>query len=277
LAEALRDEKKLFSDFEVELISVGEESGHLDISLLSVAEWLEMMFKVKREVLGGLLYPAFLLHAAVAASRIVPFVLGHLSGQAYLMRSLGTLFWFYVVFFGLFFVLPRIRRRLSATAFLVDSLLLMIPVLRTVMVKLALARFAQAFKCVIVAGVPVVHGLDRASWACGNQVIGARLRKAIPRLKKGMGIADSLARTRVFPVMGIEFIRTGEESGNMDKMLGKISQIFASDAQFAIEQGARWLPRIMYLGAAVYVAHIIIQLYSGVYAGYEDLLKDLPI
>jgi len=276
-ADALRDEGSLFNDFEIELIAAGEETGHLDTSLHSLSEWLELVSKLRRDLVGGLAYPVFLVHAAVIVTGAVPLILGQMDGRAYLGRLLTMLGPIYLLFAFLGYVLPRLRRNVPPVAFFLDSLLMMIPVVRGVMTKLSLARFAQAFKGMVVSGVPLVYGLDRASRACGNRVVGLRIRRAVPRLKKGMGIADSLAKTHVLPSMGIEFIRTGEQSGTLDKMLAKVAELFASDAEFAIQQGARWLPVMVYLVIASIIGYTIVSMYGNIYAGYEDLLSDLPM
>jgi len=277
LADSFRAEGRLFNEFEVELIAAGEETGHLDVALHSLAEWLELVSRSGRRFLAGLVYPALLLHAGVVISGAIPYISGQIGKEAFLRQIFSTLVPFYVLFLALAYILPRLRRNVPVVAYLLDAFLMMIPIVRGVRIKLALARFALAFKGMLVSGVPVVYGLERASRACGNKVLGARIRRAIPRLKKGTGIADSLSRTRVFPAMAIEFIRTGEQSGSMDKMLGKMADLFSRDAEFAVDQAAHWLPWLFYLGVAIYVGYLVVSYYAGVYAGYEDLLSDLPM
>lgn len=276
LQEAFQAERGLFSSFELELIGAGETTGKLEIVLKALSDWLGFLLGCRRVLFSGLAYPALIMHAVIVIQNLPAMVVGSLSLEEYLMATLKILIPVYGILFFLFVLLPKARRSLFMVAYVVDAVTMTVPILRGVLIKMALARFALALKCMVESGIPIIKAIELAASASGNQVVAASLERAIPRLKQGDGLTESLKKTKVISRVGLEFIRTGEESGKLESMLGKLSEIYQQDAEYAIKNASEWVPRIAYLAMAGLAAHFIIKSYSGVVGQYNEILKELP-
>src|SRR5581483_3182127 len=114
----------------------------------------------------------------------------------------------------------------DAGSLLIDRLLLKVPVLGTLIQKVAVARFTRTMGTMIASGVPILEGLRITAHSAGNRVVEKAVMQARAAVTAGRTLADPLRATPVFPPMVVHMINVGENTGALDQMLGKIADFY---------------------------------------------------
>jgi type IV pilus assembly protein PilC len=133
------------------------------------------------------------------------------------------------------------------------SLLLRTPVVRTIVLKVAIARFSRTFASLMSAGVTVLDALDVTGAALGNKVIEAELQAAAQEVKNGKQLSEPLSHSKHFPPIVAQMLMVGEETGQIDTVLVKIADFYEEEVTVLIDGLAAIIEPIMivFLGAGV--------------------------
>lgn len=115
------------------------------------------------------------------------------------------------------------------------ALLLKVPVVKDIITKVAIARFARTFSALTSAGVTVLDALEVTGHAMGNKVIEEELRQAALEVKNGKPLSEPLSRSKLFPPIVSQMIAVGEETGQIDKILVKIADFYEEDVDAVID------------------------------------------
>jgi type IV pilus assembly protein PilC len=134
-----------------------------------------------------------------------------------------------------------------------DALLLRIPVVKTVITKVAIARFSRTFASLMGAGVSVLDALDVTGAALGNKVIEEELKQAGVEVKNGKPLSDPISKSKHFPPIVAQMLLVGEETGQIDTVLVKIADFYEEEVSVLIDGLAAIIEPIMIiaLGAGV--------------------------
>ena len=272
LSEAMSNfDKSIFTIFETRVVLSGETSGNFSEVLGQLADYFEFLDTTLKRLLSGLVYPIFLLHAAI----IIPAVPAlFLSGfGAFLLRIIPP----FVVIYGCVFAGIAIRRIFgssSSLALLWDGWVIRIPVFGNLARTVALIRFLRAFVCLYSAGVGAVETVRLASETMGNAVMENEISRAIPFLKEGKTLAEAFAGNPFLPATVYEMLQTGEISGTIDLMLDKATDYLQHDLDMLVEKIVTLVPVIVYLIVATYVAIIVISFWRNYAGGIDSLLGE---
>jgi type IV pilus assembly protein PilC len=139
-------------------------------------------------------------------------------------------------------------RRYMATPkgkFLYHSLLLKIPVLKLVITKVAVARFARTFSSLMSAGVPVNKAIRVTSGSIGNKVLEKELLDAAKDVEAGKQLSDSLSKSPHYPPIVAQMLAIGEETGQIDKILIKVADFYEEEVDTTIESLSSLLEPLM--------------------------------
>jgi len=120
----------------------------------------------------------------------------------------------------------------------IDSFLLRLPILGSIVKKLAFARFGRSMAVVIRSGVPMLEGLAAVANALGNRVIGDAITVARERMRQGRTMADSLSRSPLIPPMVVQMVRVGEETGAMEDVLNKVAEFYEREVDNTVKRFA---------------------------------------
>ncbi len=133
------------------------------------------------------------------------------------------------------------------------SLLLRTPIVRTIILKVAIARFSRTFASLMTAGVTVLDALDVTGAALGNKVIEAELKAAAQEVKNGKPLSEPLSQSKHFPPIVAQMLMVGEETGQIDTVLVKIADFYEEEVTVLIDGLAAIIEPIMivFLGAGV--------------------------
>ena len=250
--------------FDLALISAGEQGGRLDASCRLLAEYYQNRAELARTMIADLLYPFFLLHAAVL---LVPFAQFFLTGdwRSYARQTLG----FLVPVYGAIFLLLLACQGRNGESWrsAIERLTQPIPVLGRARRSLALARLTAALEALLNAGVLMVNAWSLAAAASGSPALRRAVARWTPLLHAGNPPGDLLPKTPEFPQMFTNLYRTGEVSGSIDGTLKRLRAYYEDESRRKLKALCQWVPRIIYLIMVAYIAMHIVNFWVGYYNG----------
>ena len=127
--------------------------------------------------------------------------------------------------------------------------------------KIALARFSRTLSTLMSAGVDIITALEITGGTAGNYVIEQALVNARERVHEGVPISGPLADDPVFPPMVSQMVKIGEETGELDKMLGKVADFYEDEVDASIASLTSIIEPILMIGVGVMVGTIVISMY----------------
>jgi len=115
-----------------------------------------------------------------------------------------------------------------------DAFILKLPIVGSLIRKIAVARFTRTLGTMLSSGVPILDALEIVAKSAGNRVIERAILTVRARIAEGKNIAGPLAETKVFPPMVVQMIGVGEATGAMDQMLNKIADFYDDEVDVAV-------------------------------------------
>jgi type IV pilus assembly protein PilC len=278
LSAAMRQHDKVFDALYVNLVEAGEAGGILDTILQRLANYIEKNVKLKRAVKSALVYPVAVLLVAggvitLLLWKVVPIFATLFLGLGVdlplptriviaLSNFIGSIFGLMIlVVFVAMAVALKLWHGTEQGRFILDGMLLKMPLVGILLRKIAVARFTRTLGTLISSGVPILEGLDITARTAGNAVIEKALGQVRKALEQGKNLADPLKETNVFPGMVTQMIGVGEQTGAMDAMLQKIADFYEEEVDAAVKDLLAALEPAMIVFLGVVVGGIVISMY----------------
>jgi type IV pilus assembly protein PilC len=280
LSDAMANYPKAFDKLYVNMINAGEAGGVLDIILNRLADFMEKAAKLKKKVIGAMIYPAVVISIAVGiVSMIMIFVIPKfeqifkdfktdLPGVTKVLLVISRWFaqdygWAYVLFSPIaFFLIIKLIRISDGGKYFVDAVKLKIPILGSILAKTSIARFTRTLGTLISAGVPILDAINITKETCGNEVYSKALLKVHDAIREGESMADPLRATKVCDAIVVNMVDVGEETGDLDKMLMKIADNYDSDVDVLVGSLISILEPVMVVVLGVIVGFIVVALFA---------------
>jgi type IV pilus assembly protein PilC len=278
LSEAMGKHPKVFTRLYVAMVEAGEAAGILDIVLDRVAFQIEKQEAIRRRVKGAMVYPTMVLIFATLVlcgmlMFLVPIfvkIFQELGGQLptltqYVVRASNILksYWF--------IILPSIPlgiwgfKKWKATESgrqKWDTFKLKLPMrIGDTVLKVTMARFSRTLSTLVAAGVDIIKALEITGQTSGNWVIEEALAGVRAKVHEGIPIAQPLVENDIFPPMVAQMVKIGEETGELEKMLGKIADFYEDEVDSAVQSLTSIVEPIMMIGVGCMVGVIIIAMY----------------
>lgn len=251
ISAAMAAQGTIFPDIIRTLVAVGEETGRLDESLREATEHLQRLQNLSGAIKKALMYPLFAFTATIGA--LVFWMLFVIPSMTSTLKSMGVklpaltllllntsaLFQAHWMLLPLALVLAPLAIFLSGKhrgfRYLRDRILIKIPVVEVILFNKLLATFAEQFRMMIAAGIPLKRLFDLLVPAIGNEYFGANLLKARENILNGNPISVSLEQQQILPPLVISKIRIGETSGTLDKQLDFLAKYYTKKLDDATE------------------------------------------
>ena len=277
LSSALAKNPKYFDKLYVSMVKAGEASGSLDVVLVRLAKSKEDSDELKGRVKGAMIYPVIVIVVSFTIvyglmSFVVPRFVEMFAGAGMEMPALTQVvinisavmakFWHVIlgaVVGGIFLLIKTIKTPKGKEKF--DKFILKIPMIGSLLRKVAVARFTRTMATLLSSGVPILLAFDIASETSGNTVISKAVVLARNSIKEGNTIAKPLEQSGEFPVMVTQMIEVGEESGTITEMLNKISDFMETDIKQGIQGLVAAMEPLAIVIMAVLVGTIVIALF----------------
>jgi type IV pilus assembly protein PilC len=278
LSAAMRSSPKVFDALYVNMVEAGETGGILDTILQRLSTYIEKNVKLQRAVKSALVYPVGVLSVAggvitLLLWKVVPIFATLFAGLGVdlplptkiviaLSNFVGSIFGLLILvalggaIFGIkvWYGTPQGR-------FILDAIILKLPVLGILMRKIAVARFTRTLGTLISSGVPILEGLDITAKTAGNAVVERALQQVRKSLEEGKSLTEPLRESEVFPGMVTQMIAVGEQTGAMDAMLSKIADFYEEEVDAAVKDLLTALEPIMIVFLGVVVGGVVISMY----------------
>jgi type IV pilus assembly protein PilC len=287
LSEALEKHPKVFNKIYVEMVKAGEVGGMLDVVLLRIADQLEKEADLRRKVKSAMVYPLFVVGFAILTLSILlifivpvfakvfedlggtlPLPTRIVMGVSDILASL----WGILVYLGMavaIFLFLRWKKTEHGRK-IWSPLALRIPLkIGQVLQKVALARFARTLGTLSAAGVPILQALEITATSSGNWVVEKALLNSRDSVRAGIPIYKPLESEPVFPPMVTRMIAVGEETGDIDGMLGKIADFYESEVDATVKALTSIMEPVMIVVVGVIVGIIVISMYLPMFKIYE--------
>lgn len=283
LNTAMKKHPRAFSVFFVAMVQAGEIGGALDNILERVAQFYENELELKSKVKSAMVYPTLVLIFATAISLfmlmyIVPqfgaFYEEFSGGEAQLPQLTRSMIrlsdwlvesWYWLLSIPVFIVL-FIKFRSSKWGHIVlDPIVLRIPIFGALARKVAITRFTRTFGTLTQSGVPILEALEVAKNTASNNVVQRAILYVRERIREGESIHAPMKRTGVFPPIVTNLISVGEEAGNLEEILFKISDYFDTEIDATIRGLASVIEPMMIVIIGGLVGTIVISLYLPIF------------
>ncbi len=274
LGDAFGKHPDVFSDVYVNMVRAGEAGGILDEILKRLAVHAEKDATIRKKIKGAMTYPVVILSITVLAffglmifvipkigkiltdlggpdaklpiytELLLKFsefslgsgIIGSVPGlnAIPLIGKIPNLFFILVVLSIAFtYLLRYIRTERGKYKF--HGLLLRIPVLKVIIIKVAISRFSRTFASLASAGVGVLDALEVTGGAIGNKVIEAELVKAAEQVRYGKPLSIALSESKHFPPIVVQMLAVGEETGQIDTILIKVADSYDEEVDTVID------------------------------------------
>jgi type IV pilus assembly protein PilC len=264
LGDALAKHPSTFSPIYTNMVKAGEAGGILDEILKKLALQQEKDASIRAQVKSATTYPLVLLAITVIAFFVltifvVPKIgdlvtnLGGPGAQLPIQTKamLGVSHFirgkWYIV--GLVMIGGPIYinhwRKTPKGKVKFDAIILRVPIIKTIIIKVAIARFARIFSSLMAAGVTVLESLQVTSQAIGNHVIEQELLTAAREVKNGKQLSQTLSQSKFFPPIVSQMLAVGEETGKTDAVLIKVADFYEEEVDTLVSSLSSILEPVM--------------------------------
>jgi type IV pilus assembly protein PilC len=286
LADAMRLNKKVFSDMFITMVEAGEASGSLEVSFSRMADQFEKEAKLKALVKKASIYPAVV--AIVAVVVVIAMLTFVVPTFQQMFKDLGTtlpaitLFvvslskfmqsYWYVVILGivLIVVLVKYFQTTDAGRRFFGRISMKLPLFGKLTVKTASSRLARTMSTLLAAGLPLIDALEITSNVMTNIFFKEAVQQAKEDVTMGTTLSEPLYRGKLFPTLVCHMLKIGEESGNVEAMLDKLADYYDEEVEISTQSLMAALEPAIIIFLAVIIGTIIIsiilpmaQMYSG--------------
>jgi type II secretory pathway component PulF len=256
------------SDFDVALLSAGEESGRLDTTFKTLARYNRSLAAIIRETVSRSITTIVTLHVF-----LLVFPIGLLQGLAvgimnnnyqmavpFILEKIIAFGLLYGAIWLFAFTAQGSRNESWRSA--VESVFELVPWLRQAMKYLAVARLAMALEALTNAGVPVVRAWELGAASCGSPRLKKEILKWTPQIEQGTTPGEMVGQIHYFPELFTQLYQTGEISGKMDETLTRLHTYFEQEGFNKLQTFCRILNYCIYFGMVVVAAFVVISFWT---------------
>lgn len=264
LADALEKHPQVFSPIYINMVRAGEAGGILDDVLQKLALQQEKDAAIRSKVKSASVYPMILIGITVIAFFaltifVIPKIgtmLKEIGGEETTLPIVTTVMlgisefvrsqWYLLIggMIAAIFFFRRWKKTPKGKAKF-DAFLLRVPIVKTIVTKVAIARFARTFSSLTAAGVSVLETLAVTGKAIGNSVIEEELAEAAKAVKNGKPLSEPLANSPHFPPIVSQMLAVGEETGDTEKILLKVAEFYEQEVDAEVDGMSSTIEPIM--------------------------------
>ncbi len=285
LSDSMDKNSKVFDKLYCSMIKAGEASGQLGRILARLADFREKAEKLKKEIIGALIYPVAVLSiATVILTGIIIFIVPSfqemfaqmkvdLPGMTQMLLDLADIFttlymgmipavlvWFVGIPL-LLFMLLKIIRKTEVGEYYTDMVILYIPLFGMIIKKSTMSRFCRTMGELDSAGVPILDSLTIIKDAISNAVIREAINDIHFSIREGENMSEPMRRCGQFDLMTLNMVEVGEETGELDKMLIKVANNYDNDIDSLVAGMMSLLEPALIIGMGGAVGFIVIALF----------------
>jgi type IV pilus assembly protein PilC len=282
ISVALSKHGEVFSDFYVNMVKSGEESGKLTQSFSYLADYLDRQYQLTSKTKNALIYPAFVIGVfLVVMTLMFTFIVPKLavmineSGMQIpfftkVIMKVSELFVNYGIFLLIAFAalvvyVIRFSRTPSGKMYF-DRLKISLPVFRNIYNKLYLSRISDNMDTMLSSSIPIVRAIELTSAVVGNLIFEDILKDIAESVKSGSSLSDAFGKHKEIPSIMSGMIRVGEETGSLGNILKTLGHFYSREVNEAVDTMVSLIEPIMIiflgLGVGVLLSSILMPIYN---------------
>ncbi|MFB3909585.1 MAG: type II secretion system F family protein [Candidatus Eisenbacteria bacterium] len=289
ISDAMAAQPGIFNKMYLSLVRAGERAGTLDAMLDQLAVYLEKTDAIRTKVRSAMAYPVFVLVFVVLAGiflllKVVPafddiytqlgqqlpaltraVVAASAAIRANVLASI-------VITLAVILTLYMVTRTRSGR-YAKDLFLIRMPLFGPIIRKAVMSRFARTFGVLTRSGLPILEALELVKGAAGNEVVSKGIDDAKRSIEQGHGVTASFRATGKFPEMVLQMMATGEESGQMDAMLLKVSDFYDREVEAAVEGLASLIEPAMIVIVGALIGIIVVAMFLPIFYMGDAIMK----
>ncbi len=277
LADSFRASDEIFDEVAINLIEAGESSGNLDEILDKLALELEESKKLQAKLKSALTYPIILTVVIIAVMGLMMFVMVPSMSEIYgefdaelpwitqFLMNMSNFFigyWWAILIAILGLVIgykvwidkPKGKRNR-------DRILLKIPILGMIVSKMQIAQFTRLLGLLLGSGLSIIKALELTALSLSNEMFREVVIEAKNEVEKGGSLALPIARSKYYPLIVSSMVAVGEETGELDNVLAKISEYYKDEVDTATESMSSILEPVFLIIMGIAVAFITLGVY----------------
>ncbi|MCF7831276.1 MAG: type II secretion system F family protein [Candidatus Pacebacteria bacterium] len=282
ISDAMKKHPMAFSNFYVNMVRAGEESGKFVETFDYLADYLEREFEIKSKTQNALIYPAFvILTFIIVMVLMLVMVIPKLS--QILIETGGELpfytkivIWISQIFvdYGLFMLIGLVIggfffwkfSRGENGKYRIDQLKMQVPYLGDLFRKLYLSRIADNLDTMLSAGIPVVRAMQITGEVVDNQVYSTIMKESVESVKAGNPMSAAFEKHPEFPNILVQMIRVGEESGSVTTILKTVARFYKREMETAVDTLIGLIEPVMIillgLGVGFLLTSVLLPIYN---------------
>jgi len=282
LSEAMARHPKCFNRLYTNMVAAGEAGGVLDTVLQRLADFLEKAQKLRRKVIGAMIYPAVVITIAMTITMLIviflvpkfrdifkDFGVTELPAMTeFLIKVSNWLIsgsppgWLVVLASPLIVMaVYKLIRKAYLGRYFFDLVWMKVPVIGQIISKSGIARFTRTLGTLISAGVPILEAIKITKETTGNEVYASMLGKVHDAIREGDSFANPLRASKCVDAIVVNMVDVGEETGELDKMLYKVADNYDDEVDTLVASLVSLLEPILVVVLGGIVGFIVISLY----------------
>ena len=274
ISKALGKHPKAFSDFYVNMVRAGEESGKLDETFLYLADYIDRSYELLSKARNALIYPGFIMLTFVAvmvlmltvvipkigqilvdSGQELPFVTAVVLGLSNFFIDFG-IFLLIAIIIGGFFGF-RFTRTPQGQAML-GRFQISMPVIGSLYQKLYLSRVADNMHVMLTSGISAVRALEITAVVVGNSVYENILQEAVEGVKAGTPISQVFSRyPGEVPAIMVQMLQIGEETGELGSILDRLAKFYSREVNSAVDTLVSLIEPAMIISLALGIGFLL--------------------
>jgi type IV pilus assembly protein PilC len=283
ISKALAKHPKVFSDFYVNMVRSGEESGKLDETFLYLADYIDRSYELTSKARNALVYPAFIMVTFVAVmvlmlTIVIPKIGAIIadSGQKLpLITSIVLGFSNFLVDYGIFLLIAMLiggfflfrYGQTEAGKNTFDHFKLSLPYVGSLYQKLFLARISDNMHVMLSSGISAVRALEITAAVVGNSVYEGILKESLEAVKGGNSMSQTFSRyPHEVPSIMVQMLQIGEETGELGSILERLAKFYNREVNAAVDTLVALIEPaliiLLALGVGFLLASVLLPIYN---------------
>ena len=248
LSTAMRSHPKIFNNLFISMVSVGENSGRLELVFNQLSEYMERDLSTTKSIKTALRYPTFVLFAISIAMtiinlKVIPAFAGmfaNFGAQLPLptrilvgVSDFFVAYWVYmlVIIVGGYLWFANYIKTHDGSRWWGEKKLGLI-IVGDIIERASLARYSRSFGLMLAAGLPISNALELCARAIDNNYLGDKIRGIRAGIERGEGLYQTHLISGMFTPLVLQMISVGEESGQVDTLLAEVAEFYEREVEY---------------------------------------------
>ena len=279
LSTALEKQRTTFSPYYINMVRASEASGNLELGLTRMYQHLDSAKTMRDKLVSSLIYPMILIVVAVLSlgvimTFVVPKITELFSGNEELLplstkvviatsNFINTYWWVLVLLvISAFYLIKYLFSNDRYRPFW-DAKLVKLPYFGDLIIKHETAKFTGSLGSLLSNGVPALSALPIAKANLTNSLFSKKVSQAMEQFKEGRSLFHTLSMVKLFPLLALQMIKVGEETGELDAMLSRVSQIYEKETSNSMQRVINLFEPIVIILLGIVIGGIIVSILLG--------------